>query len=218
MTRSTRLLCRSALALLAAWVLGSALLAGIIVYTGTVDEAVRADAIIVLGAALSRDGTPYKALTRRSAHAARLWRDGRAPMIICTGGIGRTVRIPRSEADGCREVLMREGVPRTAIVLEETSRSTEENAGNARAIMAARGWRRAILVSDSYHVFRGSYIARRAGIDVVRSPVPTTAVSSPLFYVLSVLREVMAVEWQLLSIGRPTFVGPLQSIVVVGVR
>lgn len=198
MTRYVRLMCRGCFAVIAVWLLGSALLAAVIGYTGTVDEAVRSDVIIVLGAALSDDGTPYKALTRRSQHAARLWKSGLAPMIICTGGIGRTVRIPRSEADGCREVLMREGVPRTAIVLEESSRTTEENARNARAIMVARGWGRAILVSDSYHVFRGGFIVRRAGIDAVRSPVPTAAVASPLFYVFSVVREVMALQWQLI--------------------
>jgi len=192
-----RQLWRGAVALLALWVLGSTLLAALICYTGTADEAMPSDVIIVLGAALSDDGTPYKALTRRSEHAAQLWKSGKSPWIICTGGIGPRVRVRRSEADGCREVLMRNGVPNSAIVLEETSRNTEENARNARAIMQRHGWSSAIVVSDSYHVFRARHIVRRAGIDAVTSPVPTAKVGSPLFYAFSVVREVMAMQWLL---------------------
>lgn len=176
------------------WLGACLALAAIVVWTGTRDEAGRADVIIVLGAALSRDGTPYKALTRRSQHAARVWKDGRAPVIVCSGGVGPNQT--RSEADGCREVLMRSGVPRDAIVLEERSRTTEENARFSKAIMEGRGWRTAIVVSDSYHVFRAGRLMARAGLDVRLSPVPATQVGSPLFYVLSVVREVGALQWQ----------------------
>lgn len=92
---------------------------------------------------------------------------------------------------------MRNGVPNSAIVLEETSRNTEENARNARAIMQRHGWSSAIVVSDSYHVFRARHIVRRAGIDAVTSPVPTAKVGSSLFYAFSVVREVMAMQWLL---------------------
>ena len=117
-------------------------------------------------------------------------------MVMCTGGIGSHVRVPRSEADGCREILMREGVPRTAIVLEDSSRNTEEQGRNIHEIMVRHGWKRATLVSDSYHVFRARYIARGMGIDVVLSPVPAAKVESPAFYVLSLIREVLAMHRQ----------------------
>jgi uncharacterized SAM-binding protein YcdF (DUF218 family) len=188
---------RLVLALPLAWLLACGVLAAIILFTGMVDQAVRSDVIIVLGAAISDEGGPGKALTRRSEHAAELWRRGQAPMIICTGGVGAEARIRRSEADGCREVLMHHGVPRDRIVLEETSRSTEENARNARDIMVARGWTRAILVSDSYHVFRARLLFRRLGVDVVLSPVTVARIGSPLFYLFSVVREVGALHAQL---------------------
>ena len=76
---------------------------------------------------------------------------------------------------------MRAGVPATAIVLEDTSRNTEEQALRIHEIMAARGWKHATLVSDSYHVFRARYIASGMGIDVVLSPVPAAQVPSPRF-------------------------------------
>lgn len=183
---------RVLMSVIVSWLVASLALAAAVVWTGTMDDAGPSDVIIVLGAALSRDGTPYKALTRRSAHAADVWKAGHAPVIICTGGVGP--HVTRSEADGCREVLMRHGVPRDAIVLEERSRTTDENARFAKAIMDARGWRTAVVVSDSYHVFRARHLMARAGLDVRLSPVPTAQVGSPLFYLMSVIREVGALQ------------------------
>jgi uncharacterized SAM-binding protein YcdF (DUF218 family) len=172
-------------------------LAALIYRTGTIDEARPSNVIIVLGAALTDDGQPNKALRRRSEHAALLWQAGYAGSIICTGGVGRN--LTRSEADGCRDVLTRAGVPDRAIVLENTSHSTEENARNAQSIMRAHGWRTAILVSDSYHVFRARYIFSRLGIDVVLSPVPLARIDGHAFYVYSVVRELMALQRQVLK-------------------
>lgn len=187
---------RIAFVLLVAWFCACGVLAAVIHHTGTVDQPVRSDVIVVLGAALTREGKPYRALIRRSEHAAELWSEGRAAMVMCTGGIGDHLQVPRSEADGCREILMRQGIPRTAIVLEETSRNTEEQARGIRDIMVRHGWTRATLVSDSYHVFRARYLARRMGIDVVLSPVPAARVDSPAFYIVSLVREVMAMHRQ----------------------
>ena len=94
---------------------------------------------------------------------------------------------------------MRAGVPPTAVVLEETSRNTEEQTLRIHDIMAARGWKHATLVSDSYHVFRARYIARGMGIDVLLSPVPAATIQSPAFYVSSLVREVMAMHQQVLK-------------------
>lgn len=197
MGRLLRFVARVALTLVTMWLAVCVVLAGLVHLAGIVDGSREVDVIIVLGAALSRDGTPYKALTRRAEHAAAVWSRGTAPAIICTGGFGAEVRVRRSEADGCREVLMRHGVPPSAIVLEETSRTTEENALCARAVMDRHGWRTAVVVSDSYHVLRARYLFRRAGMDVVTSPVPAGRVGSPLFYVMSVVREVGALQWQM---------------------
>lgn len=197
--RLLRLAGRLVAALMATWACVSIVLAALVVYVGTVDAPVPSDVIVVLGAALNRDGTPYRALTRRAEHAARLWSRGLAGRVICTGGIGAHVQVPRSEADGCREVLMRSGVPRSVILLEETSRTTDENARQARQVMQRHGWRRAIVVSDSYHVLRARYLFVRAGIDAVTSPVPAAQVGSPLFYVMSVVREVAALQWQMVG-------------------
>ena len=193
MRRALRIASRVTVVLLGTWLFGCAALAVAIHHAGTKDEAAPADVIIVLGAALTRTGEPYKALTRRSEHAADLWKQRLAGTVICTGGVGEHVVTRRSEADGCREILLRAGVSRDAIVLEETSRNTEGNAVNSRDIMVHRGLARAILVSDRYHMFRAGRLFRRVGIDAVPSPAPGADVG-PAFYVLSVGRELAALH------------------------
>lgn len=188
---------RIAIAVPATWLGACAVLAAVVHVTGTRTTAARSDVIIVLGAAITDTGEPGPALTRRAAHAAALWKAGHGGTIICTGGIGPAARVRRSEADGCREILQRAGVPATAILLDDQSRTTAENARNARAIMARHGWSRATLVSDSYHVFRARLLCRRAGMEVVLAPVPVVEMPGPLPYVHAVVREVAALHVQL---------------------
>lgn len=175
------------------WVLLLPVLAVAILLYGQVDRAEQADVIVVLGAGLRADNSPGPALTRRSQHAAALWKQGFAPFIICTGG--KPGRATRTEADACAELVREQGVPPEAIVMEGESRSTEENAIQTRAIMQARGWQTAIIVSDGFHLLRASWIFQIEGVTVYASPV-TDRIPSPLELVLHVAREIVALHWQ----------------------
>lgn len=176
------------------WVLVIAGLAAAIVVYGREDRAQPADVIVVLGSGLRRDSTPGFALTRRSQRAAQLYADGLATVIICTGGYttGRT----RSEADGCREILEANGVPASAIRLEDRSRSTEENAYYARQIMEENGWRDAVLVSDGYHLLRAQWIFGQEGITVYTTP---SQGAGRWTLVTATLREIAAMHWQVVK-------------------
>ena len=173
------------------WLLFSLVLGGIVLAYAQQDHAQEADVIIVLGSGLRRDNHPGPALTRRSQHAAELYAQGLASAIICTGGYtaGRT----RSEAEGCREVLLESGVPAGAILLEDQSRSTEENAIYARVIMQGNGFSEAILVSDGYHLLRAQWIFSQVDIPVFTSPAHSPPTMSLL---ISTAREIAALHWQ----------------------
>lgn len=175
------------------WLVAVLALVVVIHVYGLSDRAEPSDVIIVLGAGLRRDGRPGPALTRRSTHAADLWRRGYAPRILCTGGTPGTIII-RSEADACAEILREQGVPPQAIFLENQSRSTEENAIEARQIMADNGWTTAILVTDGFHLLRAHMIFRLYGLAVSLSPVQE---SRPAFfeYVVLLGREIVALHW-----------------------
>ena len=171
----------------------SAFIAVIHLY-GTVDSAAEADVIIALGAGLRRDGRPGPALTRRSQQAAALWREGFAPLVLCTGG--QAENYPRSEASACREILLAQGLPAAAILLEERSRSTEENAIYSRQVLDELGLTSVVLVSDGYHMLRAGWLFRQRGFEPYLSPVPVSRMRQPLDYPRALLREFLAFHWQ----------------------
>lgn len=190
-------LVRIGLVSVAVWIsITVALAVGIHTY-GEDENAAVSDAIIVLGSGLRRDGRPGDALYRRSVWGARLYAEGYAPVVICTGGIGRNQT--RSEASACREVLIREGVPSDAIYLDEQSASTEENAIYAQEIMLENGWDSAVLVTDSFHMLRANWIFNTYfddnAITHTRHPVPRDWVRNR-FYVRHFSREIVALHWQ----------------------
>lgn len=173
------------------WGVGVFLLAIIIYFYGRIDRAQEADVIVVLGAGVQRDNRPGPALIRRSSQAAALWQKGLASHIICSGGTPGEAR--RSEADACRELLVDAGVPPEAVLLEDRSRSTEENAFYTRHLMDEHGWETAVVVSDGYHLLRATWLFNLAGLTVYTSPA-----ASPSFgnWLTSMGRELAAFHWQ----------------------
>lgn len=192
------------------WLVFAMVLAGVVHIYGVRDDSRVSDTIVVLGAGLRRDGAAGPALTRRTLHAAQLYREGLAPRIICSGGHAEPR--PRSEAAACAEILQRQGIPDSAIILEDRSRSTEENAMYTREIMDANGWTRALVVSDSFHMLRAQWIFSAYGIEFTPGPVLPDQIRSTSTYLASLSREVLALHWQFLksTLNLPiTYVGGL---------
>ncbi|MCY4064494.1 MAG: YdcF family protein [Chloroflexi bacterium] len=163
--------------------------------TGLQDSAEPADIIIVLGAGLKEDGRPGPALTRRTRHASTLWHEGVAPLVLCAGG--QSEYFPRTEAAACREILLDASLPDAAILLEERSRSTEENAIYSERLLHDLGLSRIVLVSDSYHMLRAGWLFTGRGVKVMASPVPADRIRGGLVYPYSIAREFIAFNWQL---------------------
>lgn len=146
-------------------------------------ELPRADAIVVLGGA-TRYGwmqrarvDPWELGNSRLAAGARAWLSERAPFVILSGGgAGRD----GSEAARMRGAIVRLGVRDDAIVLEERSLNTEENALNTARIAHGIGARRILLVTSSLHMPRAMTLFERTGLEVVPVPVPERAVRTTL--------------------------------------
>lgn len=131
------------------------------------DRAVPADAIVVLGAAHYL-GRPSPVLRARLDQAAALRARGIAPLLVLTGGTapGDTT----SEAAAGAAYLRRTGVPADALLMEQDGRTTSESLRAVRTLLAARGVRRIVLVSDPFHLFRARLVARRLGLRATTSP------------------------------------------------
>lgn len=150
----------------------------------------RYDVIIVAGCRVDPNGQPSLALQRRTRLAVELWSQGRAPVIVFTGGVGT---FPPSEARAAADYATQQGLPPEAAVLEERSTSTEENARFAASLLQDLGLAhgRALLVTDGYHTFRARrvFAQRFAEVDAVGSQ-PSWSVRTR-----GALREVFAVLW-----------------------
>lgn len=106
------------------------------------------DAIVVAGARVDPNGQPSLSLKRRTQMAVNLHEKGLAPVVVFTGGLGEH---PPTEALAASKWAISIGLPEKAILLEDTSTSTQENAKNVADKYQLKS---VLVVTDSYHVFR----------------------------------------------------------------
>ncbi len=126
----------------------------------------RFDVIVVLGAAVGVGGGPSAALRRRVAEGVRRLEAGAAPVLLLSGGKGGGGGGRRpSEAEVMRDLALAAGVAEERLVLETESRSTLENARCSARIMRARGWTKALVVTDAVHLPRALLAFRARGIE-----------------------------------------------------
>ena len=141
--------------------------------------------MIVAGAGVRPGGVPSGTLIRRTKRGSELVRDGVAPILALTGGVGDW---GPAESVVARELARAFGVPDARIRLETTSVSTESN---ARAIREELGDVRVLVVTDRHHAFRCERVFSRHFTDVdtvgVRGP--------PVPRAWGAIREVAAVAW-----------------------
>jgi len=76
---------------------------------------------------------------RVAEHAAGLFARGLAPLMVCSGNVGRltATRFARSEAETFADVAVANGVPRDAILLEPRATNSGENLAFTRALLEA---------------------------------------------------------------------------------
>jgi uncharacterized SAM-binding protein YcdF (DUF218 family) len=121
----------------------------------------------------------------------QLYREGRAPLLLLSGGGRRT----EPEARIMRHMALARGVPETALLIEPVSRDTLENARECARLLRPRGLVSIVLVSDWTHLPRASLLFRRAGLRVmawggVRPGSPPRALAA-------IVHELTALPWGL---------------------
>jgi uncharacterized SAM-binding protein YcdF (DUF218 family) len=158
------------LVLLLLW--GASLAAVLLV--GNRDSAQRADAIVVLGAA-QYAGRPSPVLEARLDHAIRLYRRGIAPKLIVTGG--KAAGDITSEAETSARYARRNGVPASAILLEDESRSTTEQMHAVARMARSRELASVVLVSDRFHMLRLLLTAWKLNLKAYGSPTRSSPIS-----------------------------------------
>lgn len=146
-----------------------------IIREGTLNPDARADAAIVLGAAVW-DTEPSPVFAARIDHAIQLFERRHVKWLIFTGGKAEGDRV--SEAEAAQNYALSKGVPQSAILLEDKSTSTCENLSNSRRFLQELHATGAVIVSDPYHMRRAGMLADKIGIPHQMSPTPTSRYQS----------------------------------------
>jgi len=119
----------------------------------------RADCILVPGARIYPDGTPYPMLVDRLAVAAELYGLGKAPVVVVSGRGGGG--LARDEVGAMRRWLVQRGVPAAAVQDDPLGLRTVDSLRRCRQVY---GHTTAIVVSNDFHVPRMIFLAQEVGL------------------------------------------------------
>ncbi len=135
-----------------------------------------AQAIVVLGGGTEAQASPRRTVEVTGAgdrvlYAAKLYREGLAPVVVASGGnITWLSNRPSSPAEEMAELLEFMGVPESAIWLQTRSQNTFEDALYSAEMLKAEGISRIILVTSAMHMPRSYALFTAQGLEVIPAP------------------------------------------------
>lgn len=122
---------------------------------------------IVFGAGLNADGGPSAMLADRLDGGIALYKSARVERLLFTGDNGT---VEHNELRPMLEYALAHGVPRDVITLDYAGFNTYDSCYRAIHVFHVR---RAILVTQSFHLGRAMYLCRHLGMaEVQGSPRP----------------------------------------------
>lgn len=133
------------------------------------------EAIVVLGGGTKpalppRPGVDVAEAGDRILYGAQLYRAGKAPWLVLSGGRASWMGGGRSEAADMAEMAIALGVPASAILQDTDSLNTYHNAVNVQRILAEKGLQHILLVTSAMHMPRALLIFQRQGLDPIAAP------------------------------------------------
>jgi uncharacterized SAM-binding protein YcdF (DUF218 family) len=159
------------LALISALMLVISSTASSIYLYGNSSNNIKADAAIVLGAAVWGE-EPSPVFRERINHAINLYKNGSVKTLIFTGGVGESHE--PAEAIVGKNYALAQQVKAGDIFTETQSRTTHQNLKNALEVAKAHQLTKFLIVSDPLHMKRAVLMARGLRMDAHPSPTPTT--------------------------------------------
>lgn len=137
------------------------------------EELPKADVIVLLGGANTGEtrfgrGGDYNQAVDRVLLAAELYHAGKAPVVLVSGGRADALQVP--EAHALAVTLQQLGVPESALMIEDKSRTTYENATQSAPMLIAASHRHVLLVTSATHMRRALALFRAQGFVVTAAP------------------------------------------------
>ena len=121
----------------------------------------KADYIIVFGALVRQDGTLSDMLRDRVETGVRLYKEGAADKILMTGD---SENADYDETTAMKEYAVEQGVPKEDIICDPYGLSTYDSVWRAKNVYNIK---KAVLVTQVYHIYRALYISEKLGISAV---------------------------------------------------
>ncbi|HEY9707904.1 MAG TPA: YdcF family protein [Oculatellaceae cyanobacterium] len=166
---------RIAVMLLVTAIIAIGYLAVSIYFYGNNSSTIRADAAIVLGAAVWNE-KPSPVFRERITHGINLYKSASVNKIIFTGGQGSGKEL--AEAIVAKKYAVQQGVSELHILTETKSRTTYQNLYYAKQVAEEHQVSQFLIVSDPLHMKRAMLMAKGLGMKAYPSPTPTTKYKS----------------------------------------
>lgn len=155
------------------------------------------DVAIVLGAKVNDDGGLSPMLQDRVKKAAQIYKQGMVKKLLMTGDHGRA---DYDEVSAMKNYVLRLGVLEKDILTDYAGFSTYDSLYRAKEVFKVK---KALIVTQRFHLKRAIYIARGLGIQVKGVPADARKYLSENF---SITREVPAsvkAFWQMVLKPKP---------------
>ena len=145
---------------------------------------VTADSAYSCGILLGGFGSPdaynnsgyFNSSADRFIQAVKLYKQGKIEHILVSGGNGKKEVQQFNEGEWAMHELKTMGVPGEAILFEDLSENTADNAKNTKQLLDAANLKPPyLLITSAYHIPRASLIYKYAGINTVAFPCNYTA-------------------------------------------
>ena len=153
---------------------------------------------LVFGAGLAPGGVPSAVLAQRLDTAMALWKAGKAKSVLVSGDNSDRFH---DETRAMRRYLVEHGLPEQAVLGDDSGLSTYDSCVRAFTVFQVR---KALLVTQGFHLPRALYIANSVGMDAWGVAADEGLPSTRRYAVREMFSRVLALGMVLLKV-KPTY-------------
>jgi vancomycin permeability regulator SanA len=157
-------------------------------------SAPEAPVVLVFGAGLAPGGVPSAVLAQRLDTAIALWKAGKARAVLVSGDNSDRFH---DETRAMRRYMLDRGLPEQALLGDDSGLSTYDSCVRAFTVFQVR---RALLVTQGFHLPRALYIANSVGMDAWGVAADEGRPSTRRYLVREMFSRVLALAMVLLDL------------------
>lgn len=134
----------------------------VIIIDGLNDENSTAEIAVIFGNKVNRDGSLSERLIARLDKGIEIYNNSSVSVLFVSGGLGKEGYL---EGDKMAEYLIAEGIPESAIEIDNTGNNTQQTAKNF--VKKHPNCESVIVVSQYHHITRAKLAFRKEGLNIV---------------------------------------------------